>query len=370
MFNSPKEGAEPPFTEPSLEFLQRLLDAPGPSGYELPAARVWRAEAETIADRVDSDVAGNSIAVLNAGGTPRVMLAGHIDEIGLIVTYIDDEGFLYFDGIGGWDPQVLLGQRVRVLGTRGEQVGVIGTKPIHLMKPDERDKAVKLTDLWIDLGVKDRAGALERGVRVGDPAVIDARMVRLGDDLIASRAVDNRIGAFVVLETIRILRERRDDFAAEVSAVATTQEEIAYQGGGARSSAFHLDPLAALVVDVTFATDAPRSEKKQTGEHRLGGGPVLGRGSVIHPVVVARLIAAAEGAGLSYTIHANARATHTDADAIHLSRSGVATGVISIPNRYMHSPNEIVSLSDLRSAAQLLAEFVLRLDSSEDFVQR
>jgi putative aminopeptidase FrvX len=363
-------GEQAHFPEESLGFLRRLLDAPGPSGFELAAARVWREEAERVADRVDADVSGNSLATLNPGGSPRVMLAGHIDEIGLIVTHIDEEGFLYFDGIGGWDAQVLLGQRVRILARDAEVTGVIGTKPIHLMKPDEREKAAKLTDLWIDVGAKDRDAAHARGLRVGDPAVVDVAMVTLGGDLIASRAIDNRIGAFVVLETLRVLREEGRDFGAEVTAVATTQEEIGYQGGGARTSAFHLEPDVALVVDVTFSTDAPRIEKKQTGEHKLGGGPVLGRGSAIHPLVFDRLVDAAEAAEISYTIQANARATHTDADAIYLSRTGVATGVISVPNRYMHSPNEIVSLADLRATARLLAEFVARLEQSASFVRR
>jgi endoglucanase len=364
------EGEKESFSAESMTFLRRLLDAPGPSGFEIAAARVWREEAERVADRVDADVSGNSLATLNPGGSPRVMLAGHIDEIGLIVTHIDDDGFLYFDGIGGWDAQVLLGQRVRVLARGGEVTGVIGTKPIHLMKTEEREKAAKITDLWIDVGAKDRAAATARGLRVGDAAVIDVTMVTLGGDLIASRAIDNRIGAFVVLEALRILKDEGRTFGAEVTAVATTQEEIGYSGGGARTSAFQLEPHVALVVDVTFSTDAPRIEKKQTGEHKLGGGPVLGRGSAIHPLVFDRLVEAAEGAEISYTIQANARATHTDADAIYLSRAGVATGVISVPNRYMHSPNEIVSLADLRSTARLLAEFVAGLEQSASFVSR
>jgi putative aminopeptidase FrvX len=356
-------------TEPT-GFLARLLDAPGPSGFELPAARVWRTEAEAIAEAVELDVSGNSIAVLNPDGGPRVMFAGHVDEIGLIVTHIDDEGFLWFDGIGGWDSQVLVGQRVRVLGREGEVAGVVGKKPIHLMKADEREKVSKITDLWIDVGAGGKAEVAQRGVRVGDPAVLDARMLRLGEDRIVSRAVDNRIGAFVVLEALRLLAGRDPRPSARVAAVATTQEEIAAHGGGARTSAHRIRPDVALVVDVTFATDSPQVEKKQVGEHKLGGGPVLGRGSAIHPLVFDRLVQAAEEEGIPYTIQANARATHTDADAIHLSRNGVATGVVSVPNRYMHSPNEMVSLSDLEATARLLAAFVARLDPTTDFIPR
>ncbi|CAN5797289.1 M42 family metallopeptidase [soil metagenome] len=354
----------------SFDFLKRLLDANAPSGFETEAARVWRAEAEQFAETVSVDLSGNSTAILNAGGSTRVMLAGHIDEIGLMVTHIDEDGFLYVDGIGGWDSQVLVGQRLRILSRRGVVIGVVGKKPIHLMKPDERDTASKLSDLWLDVGARDRAEAENRGLRVGDPAVIDASMVQLSDDLIASRAIDNRIGAFVVLEALRLLSERPERGVAEVAAVATAQEEIGSHGGGARTSAYQLDPHVALVVDVTFASDAPQIEKKQTGEHKLGSGPVLSRGSAIHPLVFERLAETAESSGIPYTIQASPRSTSTDADAIYLSRSGVATAVISVPNRYMHSPNEIVSLSDLAATAQLMAEFIAGLSTDTDFVPR
>ncbi|CAN5776076.1 M42 family metallopeptidase [soil metagenome] len=354
----------------SFDFLKRLLDANAPSGFETPAARIWRAEAEGISDRVDVDVSGNSTAILNPGGSPRVMLAGHIDEIGLMITHIDEDGFLYVDGIGGWDSQVLVGQRLRILTRKGIVMGVVGKKPIHLMKPDEREKVSKLSDLWLDIGASDREEAESRGLRVGDPAVVDASMLQLGEDLIASRAIDNRIGAFIVLEAVRLLAERSSPPAAEVAAVATAQEEIGSNGGGARTSAYHLDPQIALVVDVTFASDAPQIEKKQTGEHKLGSGPVLSRGSAIHPLVFERLASTAEAENIPFTIQASPRSTSTDADAIYLSRAGVATGVISVPNRYMHSPNEIVSLSDLSATAQLIAAFVEGLSADTDFVPR
>ncbi len=352
----------------SVEFLTRLLDAPGPSGFESRPARVWRAEAEGIADEVSGDVSGNSLATLNPGGSPRVMLAGHIDEIGLMVTHIDEEGYLYFEGIGGWDPQVLVGQRVKLLSKGADVIGVVGKKPIHLIKGDEKDKASKIEDLWIDIGAADRDAVKRRGVRVGDPAVIAAPLVELDEDLIASRAIDNRIGAFVVLEALRLLAADRPE--ASVTAVATTQEEIGYHGGGARPSAYQIDPQVALVVDVTFATDAPGVEKKELGDHKLGGGPVLSRGSAIHPVVFDRLVEAAEREGIPYTLAAQARFTATDADAIYLSRAGVATGLISVPNRYMHSPNEVVSRSDLEHAARLIAAFVRELTPETDFVAR
>jgi len=352
----------------SLDFLKRLLDTPGPSGFEAAAARVWRAEAEKVADRVEVDVNGNSVALLNEGGAPRVMLAGHIDEIGLMVTHVDEDGFLYFDGIGGWDPQVLVGQRVRLLTKAGEVMGVIGRKPIHLIKGEEKEKAVKLKDLWIDVGASGREAALAKGIRVGDPAVLDGPLVELGDGLIMSRSIDNRVGAFVVLEALRLLAKDRP--RACVAAVATAQEEIGYSGGGARACAYRLDPQVALVVDVTFATDSPGMEKKELGEHKLGGGPVLTRGSAANPLVFERLVAVAEREGIPYSITASPRYTATDADAIYLSRAGVATGIVSIPNRYMHSPNEMVSVRDLEQAARLVAGFVRDLETADDFVAR
>jgi putative aminopeptidase FrvX len=347
----------------SLEFLKRLLDTPAPSGFEADAARVWREEARSFTDSVEGDVSGNSIAVVNPDGDPRIMLAGHIDEIGVMITHVDDDGFLYFEGIGGWDSQVLVGQRIRLITRSGHVLGVIGKKPIHLMKGDEKDKVSKIEDLWIDIGAKDRDAATGRGVRVGDPGVIDASLVELGNGLIASRSIDNRIGAFVVLEALRLLAASEP--AAMVAAVATTQEEIGYAGGGARTSAYSLRPHVGIVVDVTFASDAPGIEKKAVGEHKLGSGPVVTRGSATHPVVVERLVAVAEQEGIPFTLTAAPRYTATDADAIYLTRHGVATGVISVPNRYMHSPNEIVSLHDLEAASRLIAAFCQSVSASD-----
>ena len=349
-------------------FLRKLLDAPGPSGFEVRPARVWRGEAERFADAVSVDVNGNSTASINPEGMPRVMMAGHVDEIGLQVTHIDEKGFLYVDEIGGWDAQVLVGQRVRILARGGDVIGVIGKKAIHLIKPDERKKASATRDLWVDVGAEDRDAAQAMGLRVGDPMVLDQGMIELAGDRIASRAIDNRIGAFVVLEALRMLSDDRP--GAGAFAVATAHEEIGYQGGGARSSAFALEPHVALVVDVTFSTDVPDVPKKELGEHEVGGGPVLSRGSAAHPVVFERLVEVAEAEGIPYSMQASPRATRTDADGIHLTRTGVPTGLVSVPNRYMHSPNEVVSMSDLENTARLLAAFVRSLDADSDFTPR
>lgn len=351
-----------------IAFLEKLLDASGPSGFEVRAARVWREEAASFASDVRVDVSGNSYASINPGGRPRVMLAGHIDEIGLQVTHIDEKGFVYVDEIGGWDPQVLVGQRVSILGRNGDVAGVIGKKAIHLMTPEDRAKASKTKDLWVDVGVSSAEEAQSLGLRVGDPMVISQKLLRLAGDRIASRAIDDRVGAYVVLEALRLVAEEPGH--AEVTAVATAQEEIGYSGGGARTSAHSLEPDVALVVDVTFSTDVPDVEKKELGDHRIGGGPVLSRGSAAHDGVFELLAKVAEEEGIPYTIQASPKYTRTDADAIFLTRSGVPTGLVSVPNRYMHSPNEVVSVSDLRNTARLLAAFIRRLTPETDFTPR
>src|ERR671913_737244 len=348
----------------SYECLKNLLSTPGPSGYEGAAAEVWRAEAGGFAE-VRADRMGNSFATLNGGGTPRVMLSGHIDEIGLMVTHIEEGGLLRFQGVGGWDPQVLVGQRVLVQTKNGEVPGVIGKKAIHVMETDERKKVSEIKSLWIDIGAKDGEEAKEK-VRVGDVAVVDQDVLELPNGRIASRALDNRIGAFVVLEALRLLFEE-EDFAAEVVAVASVQEEIGLYG--ARGAAFGLDPDAAIAVDVTHATDTPGVSKNEHGDHSLGSGPVLKRATNISPIVAEGLIAAAEGENISYTLEADSRSTGTDADAIQFTRAGIATGLVSCPNRYMHSPNEIVDLGDLENCARLISAYIKGLDASTDFVR-
>jgi putative aminopeptidase FrvX len=353
-------------SELSIAFLKRLLDTPGPSGFESAPARVWRNEAREFSD-ISSDVAGNSMAVVNPNGSPTIMLAGHIDEIGMIVTYINDEGYLFIGPIGGWDAQVLVGQRIRLIGREGDVFGVIGKKPVHIIKAEDKKKASEMTDLWLDIGATSREDA-ERLVSVGDAGVIDSRTIDFPNGRIVSRSIDDRIGAFVVLEALR--RYADNPGPARVVAVATTQEEIAYHGGGARVSATRIGPQMALVVDVTHATDYPGAEKKEHGAHEIGGGPVLTRGSIISPVVFTLLRDAATRLSIPFTIHAAGRESWTDADAIHVAREGVATGLISVPNRYMHSPNEMVSLEDLDRTAALIAETCRAVTPETDFTAR
>jgi endoglucanase len=354
------------FSSERIAFLKKLLDTPGPSGFESAPAKVWREEAAKFA-KVRGDVAGNSIAEVNPGGSPTIMLAGHIDEIGVIVTYIDDEGYAYISGIGGWDPQVLVAQRIRFIGRNGDVFGVVGKKPIHLMKTEDREKASKMTDLWVDIGASSKKEAEEQ-LSIGDAGVIDSRSMDFPNGRLVSRSIDDRIGAFIVLEALR--RYAESPGTAHVVAVGTTQEEIGYRGGGAGICANCLNPQMAMVVDVTFATDHPQIEKKEIGEAKLGGGPVLARGSIISPVVFNLLRKTAEEKNIPFTVHAAGRDTSTDADAIHIAREGIATALVSVPNRYMHSPNEMVSLSDVDHIATLLAEVCKSVNNETDFTAR
>ncbi|MEX2111145.1 MAG: M42 family metallopeptidase [Gemmatimonadaceae bacterium] len=350
----------------SITFLKKLLDTPGPSGFESAPAKVWREQARQFAE-VRGDVAGNSIAEVNGGGKPTIMLAGHIDEIGVIVSYVDDQGYAYIQPIGGWDPQVLIGQRLRFTGRKGDVFGVIGKKPIHLIKAEEKEKAAKFVDLWVDLGARTKKEA-EEMISVGDPGVIDSRTMEFPNGRLVSRSIDDRIGAFVVLEALR--RYAAKPGPAKVVAVATTQEEIGYRGGGASVCATCINPQMAIVVDVTFAIDHPGIEKKEHGESAIDSGPVLTRGSIISPVVLDLLRKTAEKRKIPVTLHAAGRETSTDADAIHIAREGIATALVSIPNRYMHSPNEMVSIQDLDRAADLIAETCRVITAKTDFTAR
>jgi len=348
-------------TTPKL--LHQLLTAPGPSGYEAAPAAAWRKAAAEFAD-VSSDTLGSSFArVAGPADAPRMAVVGHIDEIGLIITHVADEGHLHFQGVGGWDAQVLVGQRVEVITREGQLPGVIGRKPIHLLKEEDRKKVVELRDLHIDIGA---SGAEEAGrlVRIGDVAVIAAEPVELPNRRLVSRSLDNRLGAYVALEVARLVAEP-GDAVGELVAVASVQEETTF--AGSRTSTFALEPTAAIVVDVTHATDAPGVEPRELGQHELGSGPVIERGSIINPRVFELLHEAAESSDIPFTVSASSRTTGTDADAVHISRAGVPTGVVSIPLRYMHSPVEMVQLDDVEAAARLIAAFARRLPADISF---
>ena len=343
----------------SRTFLYRMLETASPSGFETEAARVWRAEAETIADEVEVDSNGNSYARLKGDG-PTVMIEGHIDEIGVMVTHIDENGYLWFSGIGGWDDQVLVGQRIRVLGTRETVVGVIGKKPIHQMDPEDRAKVSKMKTLWIDIGASSEEEARAK-VEIGDPGVVEQPLIELGDGLIACRGLDNRVGAFVALEALRKLASGERP-VADVWAVAPVQEEVGLFGG--RTSAYRLNPDVAIAIDVTHATDHPEADVRGLGKVKIGGGPALARGNAVHPAVYEGLVAAAKAADIPYAIESAPIRSGTDADSIARERGGVPTGLVSIPNRYMHSPSELVSLQDLDHCAAVIAGYARGLDAN------
>ena len=345
------------------ELLDRLLRTPSPSGYEAPAAQVWR-DAASFAE-LETDRIGSSIARVpgaGAGDGPLVAIVGHIDEIGLTITHVDEKGYAWFLPIGGWDAQILVGQRVEVQSRDGLVAGVIGRKPVHLLKDEQKKMAVELTGLHIDIGAADRDEALAL-LRIGDPVVIRAEPMRLAGGRLVSRSLDNRLGSYVALEVARRCHER-GGLTADVAGVAAVQEEIGLHGGG--TSAYLLQPDLAIAVDVTHATDVPGVEEKESGSHPLGSGPVIGRGSTLAPKAYELLAEAAESAGIEYTVEASGRWTGTDADAYQISRAGIPTGLVSIPLRYMHSPVETVDLGDVEAAVELLVALASSLDGELD----
>ena len=348
------------------ELLHRLLTAAGPSGRETAPSKVWRDGCATFSDDVRVDAVGSSMArVPGTASGPTLAIIGHIDEIAIHVTHIEDDGHVRFGQVGGWDPIVLVGQRVTVAARGGDVPGVIGRKPIHLIKSDERDKAPKLKDLHIDIGAKDGDEAKEM-VRIGDAGVIDVAPVELPNGRLVSRALDNRIGCYVAAEAARLVAA--DGGApGDVIALAVTQEETTF--AGARTSAFALEPDVAIVVDVTHATDQPSVELGPMTKHPLGSGPVIARGTSLHPTVSDLLIDIAEEHEHPFTLESLGGSTATDADAVHVSRIGVPTGLVSVPLRYMHSPVELVSLADVQVAAELIAAFAKRLEPGMSFAR-
>ena len=345
------------------DVLRRLLTAPGPSGYEQAPAAVFR-EACSEFSEVTQDTVGSTVArVAGTAGGPVLAIVGHIDEIGLIVHHIDDDGFLWFTGVGGWDPVILVGQRLEIITRNGPVPGVVGKKPIHLLNEEERRKAPELKHLHIDVGAKDGDDA-RTTVRVGDVAVIAGEPIELPNERVVSRSMDNRIGVYVAYEAARLVAEA-GGAPGDVCAVAVTQEEITF--AGSRTTAFSLQPDLAIVVDVTFATDAPDTNEKEVGRHRFGTGPVIQRGATLDPRLFELMHDTGEAESIPFTVTASARATGTDADAIHASRAGVPTGVVSVPLRYMHTPVEMAQLDDVQNAARLIAAFAQRLEPGASF---
>jgi len=350
--------------ENSLNFLRTLVNTPSPVGHETRGQRVWLDYAKQFADETFSDAYGNCVAALNKGGSPRLMLAGHADEIAMAVNYIDDHGFIYVRKMGGVDAAITKAQRVTIHTKKGPVKGVVGNVAPHLTKQEGDPKPPKIHEIFLDIGVSKRSEA-EKLVSIGDPITLTDEFDVLRGDLAVARAFDNRIGTFAVAEALRLLKESRGKLAAEVCAVSNVQEEVGLLG--ARQIAYSLKPDVALVVDVTHATDYPTVSKTQHGDVKIGKGPAITHGGSNHPEVVARIEAVAKVKKIPLQHEAMSATSGTDTDVIFWTRGGIASALISLPNRYMHSPVELVNLDDLEQIPRLLAAFALSLVRGEEF---
>ena len=350
--------------EPSLNFLRTLVNTPSPTSHEAPGQRVWLDYVKPLADETTTDAYGNCVATFHKGGSPRVMLAAHADEIAMAVNFIDEHGFVYVRKLGGIDAAITKAQRVVIHTRRGPVKGVVGNVAPHLTKAEGEPKPPKMHDLFLDIGVANRRQA-EALVRVGDPITLVDEFELLRNNLAVARAFDNRIGTFAVAEALRLLREPKTKVHAEVNVVSNVQEEVGLFG--ARQIAYALKPDVALVVDVTHATDYPTVSKAQHGDVKVGKGPTLTHGGCNHPEVVARLESVAQSKDIPLQHEAMSATSGTDTDAIFWTRGGIASALVSLPNRYMHSPVELVSLKDLELIPQLLAAFVQSLKRGESF---
>ncbi len=344
------------------KFLISLLETGSPSGYEAAIQEVIDAHVSRFADKVERDWHGNLYASVHPAGTPRIMLAGHCDQIGLLVNYIDGDGYIRCQAVGGWDMQMLLGQRLQIWTADGPLLGVIARKAIHLLTNEEKNKIPEVHDLWIDIGAKDgkEAKAL---VAIGDPVTLQLGFHDLRNNLACAPGMDDKVGVWVVMSALQ--RVAKGKPKAGVVAVSTVQEEIGLRG--ATTSAYRVDAQLGIAVDVTHATDCPGISEARYGEVKIGGGPVLVRGPNVNPRVFQRLCDIAKQKKIPFQVNAAGRAASNDANALQLSRGGQATAVVAIPNRYMHSPVEVVSLDDLEHAAELIAQFCLSLTPKCDF---
>ncbi len=347
------------------EFFKKLVEAPSPSGFEQPAQEVYRNFVGDFADEVRTDVHGNVTAFKKGKGKYKMMVSGHADEVGFMVKYIDDEGYIYFSTIDGIDFSLLPGFKVDIHSKDAVIRGVIGRKAIHMMERNERDKPVKREDLWIDIGAKDKKEA-EKMVSIGDPITYQAGVEELPNDLVLTKATDNKAGVFATGALLKYLRDT--EISVNLYCVSSVQEELGSRG--ARTSAYGINPDIGLAFDVTTATDHPKTDKKKYGDIALNKGPVISRGANINPIIFNLLIETAKENNINYQISGDPRGTGTDANIMQLTRSGVATGLVSFPNRYMHTPVEIVSYRDLENAIKLGYEFIKKLNDSIDFTPR
>lgn len=348
----------------SLSFLKTLVNTPSPTGHEARGQRVWLDYVSQFAESTFSDAYGNCVATLNKGGSPRLMLAAHADEIAMAVNFIDSEGFIYVRKMGGIDAAITKAQRVVIHTANGPVKGVVGNVAPHLSKHDDNHKLPKIHEIFIDIGVSNTKDA-EKLVQIGDPITLNDEFDLLRNDLAVARAFDNRIGTFAVAEAMRLLAGAKGKLEAEICAVSNIQEEVGLLG--ARQIAYSLKPDVALVVDVTHATDVPTINKPQHGNVKMGGGPAVTHGGCNHPVVVARIEQLAKAKKIPLQHEAMSSTSGTDTDVIFWTRGGIPSALISLPNRYMHSPVEVVSLKDLEKIPELLAAFAQSLKSGEEF---
>ena len=345
------------------EFLKELLEAKSPTGHEFAAQKVIDDHVEKSADKYSKDALGNRIAELKGDGGPTLMFAGHIDEIGLIISHVDDKGYLYFEFLGGHDQIIPSGRRLHILTRNGPVLGITGKRAVHLLSPEDRKRVPERHDMWIDIGVNNRADALAI-VRIGDPAIYTDGPEILRGSIGVARAFDDKAGAYVCMEAFRRLSKEKK-LAARVVSVATTQEEIGTRG--AQVSAQGINPQVAIAVDVGHATDHPDADNRKFGRFTLSGGPIIARGPNINPIVYDQMVEAAESLGIPYQIGAESRPTGTDARAIQMANGGVACGLLSIPLRYMHTPGEVVDLNVVEQSVQLLVEFARRVKKKQSY---
>jgi putative aminopeptidase FrvX len=350
--------------EQSLKFLELLVNTPAPSGHEVRGQRVWLNYVSNFAEETFTDAYGNAVAIINKGGSPRVMLAGHADEIAMTVNFINEKGYIYVRKLGGVDPAIVRAQRVTIHNKKGPVRGVVGNVAPHLSKQEGERKVPKMEDLFIDIGVGSRKEA-QRWIQIGDPITLVDEFELLRGDLAIGRAFDNKIGTFAVAETLRLLSEKKGQFKAEISAVSNIMEEVGLLG--ARQIAYSLKPDCALVVDVTHATDYPTVSQVAHGDIKIGKGPTLTRGGCNHPEVVARIEKVAKEQKIKLQFEAMSATSGTDTDVIFWTRGGIPSALISLPNRYMHSPVEMINLKDLEKIPQLMSAFCLSLKRDEHF---
>ncbi len=346
----------------SLGFLKELVETPSPSGFETAARKVIETRMKKITKDISVDVLGNLTAILNKNARPRIMLAAHCDEIGFMVKFISDDGFIYFTTIGGIDTHLIPGRKVYIHNKKEKILGVIGKKAVHLMDEEERKKISKIEDLWIDIGAKNKKQA-QGLVAIGDPITFVEKMDVLKDDLIVSRGLDDKMGVYLIVEIMEQLKNKK--LSSSLYGVITVQEEVGLRG--AVPSTFRVAPDIGICIEVTHATDYPSVDKKKVGEYKIGSGPVISKGANINPTLFDILVDTAKKEKIPYQILGEPGRTGTDTNVMQLSREGVATALVSVPLRYMHTPIELLSTKDLDWTVRLIVATISRIKPSVHF---